>query len=52
MEQLEDLMGAADVRLDEATLDAIDGVVEPGAYIESADRGWQEPWMTPEARRR
>jgi aryl-alcohol dehydrogenase-like predicted oxidoreductase len=52
MEQLEDLISAADVRLDEATLDAIDGVVEPGSFIESADRGWQEPWMTPEERRR
>jgi aryl-alcohol dehydrogenase-like predicted oxidoreductase len=52
MEQLEDLMSAADLRLDEETLDAIDGVVEPGSYIESADRGWQEPWMSAEQRRR
>ncbi|HEX3328124.1 MAG TPA: aldo/keto reductase [Actinomycetota bacterium] len=52
MDQLQDLMGAADVRLDGDTLDAIDGVVEPGAVVESADRGWQEPWMTPESRRR
>ncbi len=51
MDQLEDLMGAADLRLDEDTLDAIDGVVEPGSYIESADRGWEEPWMAPEKRR-
>jgi hypothetical protein len=52
MDQLQDLMSVADLRLDETTLDAIDGVVEPGSYIESADRGWQEPWMTPEERRR
>jgi aryl-alcohol dehydrogenase-like predicted oxidoreductase len=51
MEQLEDLLGAADLRLDEATLDAIDEVVEPGTFMESADRGWQEPWMAPAARR-
>jgi aryl-alcohol dehydrogenase-like predicted oxidoreductase len=30
MEQLDDLVGGADVTLDSATLDAIDGVVKPG----------------------
>ncbi|MFN2389111.1 MAG: aldo/keto reductase [Actinomycetota bacterium] len=52
MDHLVDLLGAADVRLDAGTLDAIDEVVEPGSFIEDADRGWSEPWMKPEARRR
>lgn len=52
MEQLLDLLTAADVRLDTETLDAIDEVVPPAVFIEDADRGWSEPWMTPEARRR
>ncbi|MDP9223738.1 MAG: aldo/keto reductase [Actinomycetota bacterium] len=51
MDQLEDLLAAADLRLNADTLDAIDGVVEPGSYVESADRGWEEPWMAPEKRR-
>lgn len=51
-EQLEDLLAAAEVRLDDATLDAIDEVVAPGAWVEDADRGWVEPWMTAPARRR
>ena len=37
--------------LDDETLDAIDGVVEPGAVLEESDRGWQPPWMKPAARR-
>jgi aryl-alcohol dehydrogenase-like predicted oxidoreductase len=49
--QLEDLLKGADVELDEATLDAIDEVVQPGTVIEAADRGWEPPWMRPGARR-
>ncbi len=52
MEQLDDLLAGADVRLDEATLDAIDEVVPPGGVIEAADKGWDAPWMEPAARRR
>ena len=52
IEQLEDLLGAADVRLDEATLDAIDDLVAPGTVVADADLGWTPPWMEPSARRR
>ena len=52
MEQLEDVLAAADLRLDAATLDAIDAVVAPGSVVEEFDRGWGPPWMEPEARRR
>jgi aryl-alcohol dehydrogenase-like predicted oxidoreductase len=52
MEQLEDLLAGADVRLDQDTLDAIDDVVPPGTVIDETDRGWDPPWMAPAARRR
>ncbi len=52
MEQLEDALASADVRLDEATLDAIDAVVPPGTVLEDFDRGWTPPWLEPQARRR
>lgn len=51
-EQLEDLLAGADVRLDGEVLDAIDSVVPPGTVFDDADRGWDEPWMAPERRRR
>jgi aryl-alcohol dehydrogenase-like predicted oxidoreductase len=50
-EQLRDLLAAADVRLDRATLDAIDALVPPGAVLNEADAGWEPPWMSPAARR-
>jgi aryl-alcohol dehydrogenase-like predicted oxidoreductase len=52
MEQLDDILEGADLRLDEATLDAIDEVVPPGTFVDDADRGWDPPWMEPAARRR
>jgi hypothetical protein len=52
MDQLEDLLDGAEVRLDQATLDAIDEVVAPGSVVDDADRGWDPPWMEAEARRR
>jgi aryl-alcohol dehydrogenase-like predicted oxidoreductase len=52
MEQLEDLLAGADVRLGGETLDALDEVIEPGSVIEAADLGWDPPWMEPAARRR
>jgi aryl-alcohol dehydrogenase-like predicted oxidoreductase len=51
MEQLEDLLAGADVRLDTDTLDAIDDVVAPGTLIDEADRGWDPPWMDVPVRR-
>jgi aryl-alcohol dehydrogenase-like predicted oxidoreductase len=50
-EQLRDLMAAADVRLDDGTLDAIDAVVPPGTVLNEPDAGWDPPWMAPAARR-
>jgi aryl-alcohol dehydrogenase-like predicted oxidoreductase len=52
MEQLEDLLAGADVRLDDDTLDAIDALCPPGTVVEESDRGWDPPWMAREARRR
>jgi aryl-alcohol dehydrogenase-like predicted oxidoreductase len=52
MEQLEDSLAGADLRLDDETLDAIDQIVPPGTVLEGSDRGWDPPWMAPEARRR
>lgn len=51
MNQLEDLLAGADLRLTDETLDAIDQIVEPGSVLEEADRGWQAPWMKPDERR-
>jgi len=52
MDQLEDLLAAADLRLDGDTLDAIDSLVAPGRVVEAADRGWEAPWLARDARRR
>jgi aryl-alcohol dehydrogenase-like predicted oxidoreductase len=51
MEQLDDALAGADVRLDEATLDAIDHVVFPGADISGGDP-WQPPGLAKANRRR
>ena len=50
-QQLRELLAGADVRLDADTLEAIDELVPPGTVLEPADRGWEPPWMAPEARR-
>jgi aryl-alcohol dehydrogenase-like predicted oxidoreductase len=52
MEQLEDMLAGADVRLDEATLDAIDEVVPPGTLVDENDRGFSPSWLEAPARRR
>jgi aryl-alcohol dehydrogenase-like predicted oxidoreductase len=52
VEQLRDLLPGAEVRLDQDILGAIDEVVAPGTTLNPADRGWEPPWMAPEARRR
>ena len=47
MEQLDDLLASADVRLDADTLDAIDALVPPGVNVDNdADSGWIAPWIT------
>jgi aryl-alcohol dehydrogenase (NADP+) len=51
MEQLDDALAGADVRLDEATLDAIDEIVPPGTDISGGDP-WQAPGLAKEHRRR
>ena len=52
LDQLQDLVAAADVRLDEQTLDAIDEIVPPGELVDENDRGYTPPWMEAAARRR
>jgi aryl-alcohol dehydrogenase-like predicted oxidoreductase len=51
-EQLDDLLGAGDLRLDRDTLDRIDAIVAPGIDLNPADRGWESPSLAPAARRR
>jgi aryl-alcohol dehydrogenase (NADP+) len=51
-EQLDDLLGAAGLRLDEDVLDAIDAVVPPGTNLNPADPGWTPPGLDPINRRR
>ena len=51
-EQLDDLLEAADVRLDAETLDAIDEIVPPGTIVDEEDRGFDPWWFEPSARRR
>ena len=43
MEQLETQLGATDVTLDDATLDAIDEIVPPGTNFSWADAGYTPP---------
>jgi aryl-alcohol dehydrogenase (NADP+) len=51
MEQLDDALAGADLRLDEAILDAIDEIVPPGTDISGGDP-WQPPGLAKEHRRR
>jgi aryl-alcohol dehydrogenase-like predicted oxidoreductase len=50
--QLDDLLGAADLRLDADVLDAIDAIVPPGRTLNPADTGWSPPGLDPRHRRR
>ena len=52
MEHLESQLGAAEVVLDDDLLDRIDAIVPPGATVNPADTGWQNPALRPQARRR
>jgi aryl-alcohol dehydrogenase-like predicted oxidoreductase len=51
-QQLEDLLNAADVQLDQATLDAIDTVVAPGTDIAGIKHMSGSPALQPQQRRR
>ncbi len=51
-DQLADLLGAVEVRLDDDTLDAIDAIVAPGIDLNPADTGWTPPALAPHLRRR
>jgi len=50
--QLADLLGAADIELDDDVLDAIDAIVPPGVDLNPADAGWSPPGLSPTSRRR
>jgi aryl-alcohol dehydrogenase-like predicted oxidoreductase len=52
MEQLDGLLGAADVALDDETLDQIDKLVAPGTNVDTDDAGWAPPAVTQAWRRR
>jgi aryl-alcohol dehydrogenase-like predicted oxidoreductase len=52
MEQLESQLAAADIVLDQATLDRIDEIVPPGTTINPADNSFDNPALRPAARRR
>jgi hypothetical protein len=51
MEQLEDLLAGADVRLDTDVLDRIDEIVPPGTSIAGTDP-WQPRALSRKERRR
>lgn len=52
MEQLEGQLPAADVVLDDATLDRIDEIVKPGVNLNPADTSYGEQVLQPAALRR
>ena len=52
MEQLESQLPAADVALDDAVLDRIDEIVQPGVNINPADTSYGEQVLEPSLRRR
>jgi aryl-alcohol dehydrogenase-like predicted oxidoreductase len=52
LEQLEDLLRFADLRLDDPMLDAIDDLVPPGTLVDEDDRGIDGWWLEPTSLRR
>jgi aryl-alcohol dehydrogenase-like predicted oxidoreductase len=52
MEHLESQLPAADRQLPDDVLNRIDEIVPPGANVNPADTGWQNPALEPSARRR
>ncbi len=52
MEQLEDALGAEEVRLSDEVLDHVDELVPPGTNVNPAERGWEPPHLSDPAARR
>ena len=52
MEQLQSQLSAAEIELDEATLDRIDEIVSPGITINPVDNSFNNPALEPRSRRR
>jgi len=52
MEQLESQLPASDVTLSDDVLDKIDEIVAPGVNLSPADGGFDNPALSPQARRR
>jgi aryl-alcohol dehydrogenase-like predicted oxidoreductase len=52
IEHLESQLGAVDVHLADELLDRIDEIVPPGSNVNPADTGWDNPDLSPQARRR
>jgi aryl-alcohol dehydrogenase-like predicted oxidoreductase len=52
MEQLDSQMGADTLKLSDEVLNKIDAIVPPGTNINAADGGWENPALSPAARRR
>jgi aryl-alcohol dehydrogenase-like predicted oxidoreductase len=52
MDQLEGLLGAAEVALDDEVLDRIDALVPPGTNVDDSDAGWVPPPIAQAWRRR
>jgi len=52
MDHLESQLPAAEVRLSDDALNAIDRIVAPGVTLNPADDGWVSPALDPAARRR
>lgn len=52
LEQLEQQLGALDVKLSDEVLDRIDKIVTPGTNFSAADGGLDNPALAPSARRR
>jgi aryl-alcohol dehydrogenase-like predicted oxidoreductase len=51
LEQLESQLNGAEVELPEDLLDRIDEIVAPGVNLNADDEGWQNPALSPAARR-
>jgi hypothetical protein len=51
MDQLQTQLAAADVVLNDDVLDRIDDIVPPGTTINQADSSFENPALTPAARR-
>jgi hypothetical protein len=52
MEQLTDVLGAADLQLTHDVLDQIDKIVAPGTNVNAADGGYYPPSLSRKVRRR